>query len=72
MISATVKLSVTGINYDDLLQKSKIALSEFFDIEISQVESKINFELIITDNMDYLEFQDDDYVAEIIAKVKNV
>lgn len=72
MISATIKLSVTGNNYDELLQKSKIALSEFFDIQISEVESKINFELIITDNIDTLDFQEEDYVAEIIAKVKNV
>jgi hypothetical protein len=72
MITTTVRVTVTGSGYGDLLEKSKAILSEFFEIEATEVESKIKFELLITENSDALDFQEENYVAEIIAKVRDV
>jgi len=72
MITTTVRFTVTGSGYGDLLEKSKAILSEFFEIEATEVESKIKFELLITENSDALDFQEENYVAEIIAKVRDV
>jgi hypothetical protein len=73
MISTTVKISVSGQNYDDLVCKAKSALSNFFDIPEEDIESKINIEIIVTDFTNSLDFEDEDYVAEVVAKArKNV
>lgn len=72
MISTTVKISVSGQNYEELLDKAKTSLSNFFDMSTGDIDSKVNIEIIVTDCTNSLDFDDEDYVAEVIAKVRNV
>jgi hypothetical protein len=72
MISTTVKISVAGQNYEELLDRAKYSLSNFFDMPIEEINSKVNIEIIVTDCTNSLDFDDEDYVAEVIAKVRNV
>lgn len=72
MIITSIQFSVAGNNYEELLQKTKNFLSEFFDIPTQDVEKKTNIEISIKDQTDSIEFDEEDYVATVIAQVKNV
>lgn len=72
MIRTSVSFSVSGNVYEDLLDKAKKSLSEFFDIPVEEVEKRINIEINVTDQTESLEFDEDDYIANVIAQVKNV
>ena len=72
MITTTVSIRITGKSHEDLLIQAKQRLSEFFDISLDEVPTRINFDLVVTAIEDANEFDDeeDEYEAEIIAKVK--
>jgi hypothetical protein len=72
VIRTSVSFSVSGNVYEDLLDKAKKSLSEFFDIPVEEVEKRINIEINVTDQTESLEFDEDDYIANVIAQVKNV
>lgn len=72
MISTTVKFSVSGNNYQEILDRARILLSEFFELSLDEVDSKIKIELIVTENGDSLDFEEDSYVADLLAKVRDV
>lgn len=73
MISTTVKISVTGSNHSELLREAEKELSKFFDIPIQDLNKKVPYELIVTEQEDIVDFDDEDlYVALVIAKVKDV
>ena len=72
IISTTVKLKVSGANHAELLFAAENSLSEFFDIPLDEVGSRISYELIVTEQQDIIDFDDEDmYTAEVIAKVKD-
>ena len=66
MISTTLKLSVTGSSHTEIVAKTELALSKFFDIETIQ---KINYEIFVEKSVD--EDKSSDYTAQITAKVRN-
>lgn len=73
MITTTVTIKITGKSYDDLILQAKQRLSEFFDIPTEEVPSKINFDLFVNyiDGANEFDDEEDEYEAEIIAKVKD-
>lgn len=72
IITTTVKLKVSGSNHSELLFAAENALSEFFEIPISEVSSKVSYELIVSEQQEIVDFDDEDlYIAEVIAKVKD-
>lgn len=72
MISTTVKFSVSGNSYQEIIDRSKNLLSEFFELSIEEIDSKIKMEIIVTENNDSLDFEEDSYVADLLAKVRDV
>ena len=73
MIRTSLNFSVSGATYEEVLDKAKKSLSDFFDCPIEDVDKKINnIDITVTDQTDSLSFDDDDYVANVIAQVKNV
>lgn len=73
MITTTVTLTVTGKSHDDLLIEAKRRLADFFDIPLDEESlSRINFDMVVKERQDVNEFEEDEdeYEAEIIAKVK--
>jgi hypothetical protein len=72
IITTTVKLKVSGSNHSELLFAAENALSEFFDLPISEIGSKISYELLVYEQQEILDFDDEDlYTAEVTAKVKD-
>lgn len=72
IITTTVKLKVSGSNHSELLFAAENALSEFFDVPISEIGSKISYELLVYEQQEIVDFDDEDlYTAEVIAKVKD-
>lgn len=65
-------MRVTGKSHADLLVQAKQRLSQFFDLSIEELQAQINFDIIVKEREDANEFDDeeDEYEAEIIAKVK--
>ena len=73
MITTVVSFSVSGQNYEEILDKAKVYLSEFFDISVEDISKKLNIELTVKDQTDSLDFDnDEEYVADVIAQVTNV
>lgn len=72
MTVVSLSLTVSGNNYEEILERTKFALSSFFEIPVEDLDKKINIEIKIKDLTESLEFDDDDYVAEVIAQVRNV
>lgn len=73
MITTTVSLSVSGQNYEQILEKLTNYLSDFFNITQEEVTKKINIEIQVKDQTDSLDFeQDEEYTADVIAQVTNV
>lgn len=73
MIVTTVTFKITGKSYEDILLQAKKRLSVFFDMKVEEVSSNINFDVVIKEYELANEFddEDDEYEAEIIAKVKD-
>lgn len=72
MIITTVTFSVAGDTYEQIVTNAKVHLSEFFDINIEDVEKKANIEIKVSETFDSTDFEDDNYLAQVIAQVKNV
>lgn len=74
MISTTVNIKVSGESYQDIVEKSKVILSDFFETSFEELKSKINIEILITDvgQAESVNFDEQNFSAQIIAKVKNV
>lgn len=72
MIVTSLSLTISGNSYEEILEKAKESLSNFFDIPTGEIDKKVNIEIRVKDLTESLEFDEDDYVAEVIAQVKNV
>lgn len=72
MIITVVNFSVTGGSHDELVRKTKAYLCEFLDCTEEEIAKRVNIELKITDQTDLTDFEEDEYIAEVIAQVKNV
>jgi hypothetical protein len=72
MITTTASFHVTGKSHEDLLVQAKNRLSDFFDIPLADVSSQVSFDLVVSERKDVNEFdeEEDEYTAEVIAKVK--
>lgn len=72
MISTTVKLSISGSSHSELLFAAEKALSNFFDISVEELNTKISYEIIASEQEDIVDFDDEDqYTAQVIARVKD-
>ena len=72
MTVVSLSMTISGNNYEEILERTRDALSSFFEIPAEELDKKVNIEIRIKDLTESLEFDDDDYVAEVIAQVKNV
>ncbi len=66
MISTTIKLFITGSSHSEIVAKTELQLSQFFDVETMQ---KVNYEIFVEKSVD--EDKSSDYTAQITAKVRN-
>lgn len=72
MVSTTVRLKISGSNYYELLLEAEKILSEFFCIDRDELNSKISYEILAKEQDEIVDFEDEDlYIAEVIAKVKD-
>lgn len=71
MITTTIKLTVTGQNYEDIVLQAKRGIADFLDVDVEEVDSKVQVELIVSDVDDSFDIDQDPYVAEVIAKIKS-
>lgn len=71
MITTTIKLTVTGQNYEDIILQAKKGIADFLDVDVEDVDSKVQVELIVSDVNDSFDIDQDPYVAEVIAKIKS-
>lgn len=72
MISTTVKLNISGSNHFELLFAAEKALSNFFDITVEELNTKISYEIVASEQEDIVDFDDEDqYTAQVIARVKD-
>jgi SHS2 domain-containing protein len=73
MISTSLKISVSGDSYEEILQEAKNTFCVFFDISLEEVEKKLNIDIEVS-NQTPLEVEDDfnEYIATVTAKVRNV
>lgn len=62
MITTTVSFRVAGGSYEDLLTQAKQRLSEFFNIPFADIQSHMNFDLVVSISGDAA------YSAEVTAK----
>lgn len=72
MIVTTLSFSVSGNNYEEIMEKAKTNICNFLDIAKQELDKKCNIEISVSDQTDSLEFDEDDYVAQVTAQVKNV
>lgn len=66
--SVTLKLTVYGDSYAELIEKAEASLISFLDVEPKEIDSKIQFELTVTESLD--EDIINSYVGEYIAKIR--
>jgi len=66
--SVTLKLTVYGDSYQELLEKAETSLISFLDIEPEELDNKVQFELTVTENLD--EDLMHSYVGQFIAKIR--
>jgi len=73
MIVTSLKTTVSGHNYEEILNKVKFTVSEFFEIPFEDLHKKINMEIKVSDCTNSSSFdEEDEFVAEVIAQVTNV
>ena len=73
MANFTVKLSVSGQDYTEIVKEAKIALSNFFDIPVEEVQKRLYYEIIASELEEFLNFDEENmYKATVVAKVKDV
>lgn len=69
MRSATLRLQVYGDSYDELIEATETQISNFLDIEVSDIQRYANYELIISDNSNM--GSDASYEADVIVRIKD-
>lgn len=72
MIRASVTFKVSGSNYEDIVTKSRQYLSDFLEIPLENIDSKVNIEIQVSDQKELVDFEEDEYMALVIAQVRNV
>lgn len=72
MILTTISFSISGNNYEEILEKAKTNICNFLDMPKQDVDKKCHIEISVSDQIESLEFDEDDYVAQVTAQVKNV
>lgn len=51
-VTITARFSVYGNNYEDLVEATEERISTFFEVNISDVKKKFNYELIVEEGLD--------------------
>lgn len=72
MIYTELSLSVSGQSYEEILNLTLRELSDFFNMSETDVVKKFTIEVKIDAQTDSLEFDEDNYVAKVLAKGKDV
>ena len=72
MIRTSFNFSVSGMTHEEIVEKAKKTLSDFFDCPSEELDKRVNIEFSIVEQTDSLSFDEDEYVATVIAQVKNV
>lgn len=75
MISTTFKFTVSGNSHEEILEETKNVLANFFESTPEEVDKKLNIDIEVTNYSlpeEYQDNSDDDYIAIITAKVRNV
>ena len=74
MSTVVVNFELFGSSFSDILDKTRHSLAEFFEIDINEVDSKIKYEMNISDtNSSFLDIdleEEEPYTAQITAKVR--
>jgi hypothetical protein len=68
MTSSTLKLTVYGENYEELIQAAENLISDFLEIEINEISRYTNYELLVTENTNMS--SDTSYEAELTVRIK--
>jgi hypothetical protein len=69
MTSSTLKLTVYGEKYEELIQAAENLISDFLEVEISEISRYANYELLITENTNM--GSDTSYEAELTVRIKD-
>ena len=69
MTSSTLKLTVYGEKYEQLIQAAENLISDFLEVEISEISRYANYELLITENTNMC--SDTSYEAELTVRIKD-
>ena len=63
MKKVTFSFQVSGNSQEELVKKLKEAVSNFFDINVSEVDEKVSYEMNVTQ-------KEEIYTAEVVSWIK--
>lgn len=69
-VTITARFSVCGNNYEDLVEATEERISTFFEVNISDVKKKFNYELIVDEGLDVT--SENAYEAVAIVRKRDV
>jgi hypothetical protein len=73
MTTAIFHLEVYGDSFQNILDKTRHSLAEFFEVDVEEVDRKIKYEIEISDQSSSFlgeDYEEEPYTANVTAKVR--